>query len=235
MKQLWFLTLVVLAVIGVAFNFCLRGKGLEDGQAGRAFLQGEDGELVEQDGDRSNGRTEVGQARDEEGLLTGFSLTERSGKQISSEDLKGQPYVAGFFFSMCPSICVQQNTKVQQLQERFKDQPIRFLSISCDPEIDTPEVLTKYADRFEADPDQWLFFTGDMTYIRNVGFDRFRLGVMRRGHPEKFALMDANDEMVGLYTWSDEGQWKTLQTDIEKLIASGGTMPKQEVSEAESP
>ena len=228
MRQLWFVMLVVLAVAGIALSFYVNSQKLDDGQAGRAFKEGENGELIEQDGERTEGRAEVDFPRDEDGLLTGFTLTERSGEQVSSDDLKGQPYVAGFFFSTCPSICVQQNSKVQELQEQFKGQPVRFLSISCDPEVDTPEVLTKYAERFNADPEQWLFFTGDMTYIRNVGFDRFRLGVMRKGHPEKFALMDANDEMVGLYTWSDEGQWATLQADIEKVIAAGGVMPKKD-------
>ena len=228
MRQLWFVMLVVLAVAGIALSFYVNSQKLSDGQAGRAFKEGENGELIEQDGERTEGRAEVDFPRDEDGLLTGFTLTERSGEQVSSDDLKGQPYVAGFFFSTCPSICVQQNSKVQELQEQFKGQPVRFLSISCDPEVDTPEVLTKYAERFNADPEQWLFFTGDMTYIRNVGFDRFRLGVMRKGHPEKFALMDANDEMVGLYTWSDEGQWATLQADIEKVIAAGGVMPKKD-------
>ena len=51
--------------------------------------------------------------------LTSFTLTERSGEQVSDDDLEGRPYVVSFFFSTCPSICVMQNQKIQQLQTEF--------------------------------------------------------------------------------------------------------------------
>ena len=225
--------LAIVALVGIGLWFRSRdGSGVPGGQAGMAYQENENGQLVPATGNRPSQRTTIPERENpdgsEEPWLTQFSLIERSGKQIGSHELKGQPYVAGFFFSTCPSICVQQNTKVQQLQERFKDQAIRFVSISCDPEVDRPEVLTNYAQRFSADEQQWLFFTGKMDYIRRVGSEVFSLGVMRRGHPEKFALMDANGKMFGLYTWSDEVQWQGLQKDIERLIAAGGVLESDE-------
>ena len=110
---------------------------------------------------------------EDEAWLSRFELTERSGKKVSSEELKGQPYIVSFFFSLCPSICVQQNQKLQELQEEFEGQPIRFVAISVDPENDTPEKLTEYAARFGADEKQWLFMTGDLTYIRRIGAEIF--------------------------------------------------------------
>lgn len=151
--------------------------------------------------------------------LTEFELTERSGKLISSESFRGQPYVVGFFYATCPSICVRQNEKFKILQDKFRGQPIRLVEITCDPEVDRPEVLAEYANRFEADKDQWLFFTGDMDYISRVGSEIYSIGVMRKGHPEKFALVDASGKIFGYYTWSDAGQWQALQRDMAKLIA----------------
>lgn len=151
--------------------------------------------------------------------LTEFELTERSGKLISSESFKGQPYVVGFFYATCPSICVRQNEKFKILQDKFRGQPIRLIEITCDPEVDKAEVLAEYANRFEADKDQWLFFTGDMDYISRVGSEMYTIGVVRRGHPEKFALVDADGKIYGYYTWSDAGQWQALQRDMAKLIA----------------
>ncbi|MCC6507994.1 MAG: SCO family protein [Pirellulaceae bacterium] len=151
--------------------------------------------------------------------LTEFELTERSGKLISSQSFLGQPYVIGFFYATCPSICVRQNEKFKVLQEKFRGQPIRLVEITCDPEVDRPEVLAEYANRFDADPEQWLFFTGDMDYISRVGSEMYSIGVMRRGHPEKFALVDAKGKIFGYYTWSDAAQWQTLQQDMAKLIA----------------
>jgi protein SCO1/2 len=94
--------------------------------------------------------------------------------------------------------------------------------------VDNPEVLSEYAKKFDADDEQWLFFTGKMDYIRRVGAEIFSLGVVRRGHPEKFALVDASGKIYGLYTWSDEAQWSALVQDIEKMLASGGTLEAEE-------
>jgi protein SCO1/2 len=187
-----------------------------------AYTETESGELIPADGNRATGSTAaaVRQPRgaDEEWLKS-FDLIERSGASVTSEDLKGQPYVLSFFFSMCPTICVQQNEKVQLLQDKFAGQPIRLVSITCDPAMDRPEVLAKYADRFEADPEQWLFLTGDLPYIRRVGAEMFALPVDLRFHAEKFVLVDATGEIFGYYTWTDDVQWQQLQTDMAKLLS----------------
>lgn len=193
------------------------------GEAGVAFIEESDGSVRQATEVRPQKRTQVTSARkpkgSEEKWLTEFELTERSGKLVSSQSFRGQPYVVGFFFATCPSVCVRQNEKFKLLQDKFKGQPIRLVEITCDPEVDRPEVLAEYANRFNADPEQWLFFTGEMDYIERVGSEMFSIGVMRRGHPEKFALVDAEGKVYGLYTWSDPGQWQALQRDMSKLIS----------------
>jgi len=82
---------------------------------------------------------------EDENWLSRFELIERSGETIKSEALLGQPYVVSFFFSTCPSICVQQNQKLKELQDQFEGQGVRFVAISVDPETDTPERLREYA------------------------------------------------------------------------------------------
>ena len=163
MKIYYFGFLSVLAAIGIGLNY------VSSNSAGKAYIQGEDGNIVESDGSRPNGRTEI--VRDNGSnaeWLTKWVLTERSGKQVGTEDLAGQPFIAGFFFSTCPGVCPRQNAKVKELQDEFTGQAVRFLSISCDPEVDTPEVLVDYANAFDADPEQWLFLTGEMKYICEV-------------------------------------------------------------------
>jgi protein SCO1/2 len=158
--------------------------------------------------------------------LTHFELIERSGKTVRSEELKGQPYVVGFFFTLCPSICVNQNAKVKELQDSYRGQPLRLLSISCDPEVDRPEVLREYAQRFDADPQQWLFLTGEMDYISRVAGEMYFLAAERRFHAEKFVLVDAQGKNVGFYTWSDPLQFNELRRDIDKLLA-GETVQRE--------
>ncbi len=152
--------------------------------------------------------------------LSSFELIERSGKTVRSEELKGQPYVVGFFFTLCPSICVNQNGKVKELQEKYRGQPLRLLSISCDPEVDSPEVLREYAERFDADPQQWLFLTGKLPYITRVAAEMYFLAAERRFHAEKFVLVDAQGNNFGFYNWSDPLQFKQLERDIDQLLAA---------------
>ena len=227
--------LITLAVIfGTAFVlWSFDRRSTPDGEAGVAYIETEDGTLVKADIVRPAERTrpaeaDSGSAKTSDGKskewLTSFTLTERSGKRMGSEELKGQPYVAGFFFSSCAGTCPRQNNKVKQLQEKFKGQPVRFVSISCDPEVDRPEVLSAYAERFSADENQWLFFTGDLSYIKRVGAEYFRIPIDRYFHPEKFALIDAEGNNFGYYSWDDANQWQALQVDIEKLVAAGGTI-----------
>lgn len=153
--------------------------------------------------------------------LSQFELTERSGKTIKSEDLLGQPYVVSFFFSTCPSICVQQNQKIKELQDQFEGKKVRFVAISVDPETDTPEKLREYAARFGADKDQWLFMTGDLTYIRRIGAEIYQQPVNKKFHSERFILVDSSGAIEGFYNWPEKVQFRKLQEKIAQMLDRG--------------
>ena len=161
----------------------------------------------------------VAEAKKEDGWLKEFELTERSGKSIQSQDLRGEPYIACFFFSTCPGTCTRQSNQMQLLQNKFKGKPIKFMSISVDPEIDTPNVLSEYADKFQANKDRWLFLTGDMGYIIRIGTEKFFLsGVEKRGHPDKFCLVDAQGDLVGSYSWQAQAERDLLTAHANELL-----------------
>jgi protein SCO1/2 len=162
---------------------------------------------------------EVIRPAEDEAWLSSFELTERSGELVASEDLLGQPYVVSFFFSTCPSVCPQQNQKIKQLQDKFEGQGVRFVAISVDPEKDTPEVLREYAARFGADEDQWLFLTGDLSYIRRIGAEIFQQPVNKQFHTERFVLVDAEGKIEGMYSWGEKAQFEQLQKRIAEMIA----------------
>ena len=180
--------------------------------------------------------TAVGPANDESNLINGtqdpaeavaevswlkdFELTERSGKTVSSHELLGKPYVVSFFFSTCPSICVMQNQKLQELQNMFAGQGVKFLSISVDPEIDRPEVLTEYAKRFGAVEDQWLFLTGDLTYIRRVAAEIYQLAADKKFHSEKFVLVGRDGKIVSFFSWNEPRSFDKLKRAITEQLAT---------------
>jgi len=107
--------------------------------------------------------------------IPNFELTERSGEQFNSEKLAGRPYVVSFFFSTCPTICLDLNRQIARLADQFRNTDLTFLSITVDPKNDSPQVLRQYAEQFQADGKQWLFLTGKWYKIRELGEQRFNV------------------------------------------------------------
>lgn len=106
-----------------------------------------------------------------------FSLTDRSGKTITRADLLGHPWVACFVFTACAGPCPRVTSQMKQLEEQLKDTDVRLVTFTVDPERDTTEVLTRYADTFRADPERWLFLTGDKNEIYHLIHNSFKMPV----------------------------------------------------------
>lgn len=161
-----------------------------------------------------------------------FQLTERDGKLFDSADqLKGKIWVADFFFTSCPGPCLKMNTCMQELQEAIKDKTdVRLVSFSVNPTTDTPEVLSRYAERFKAIPNRWFFLTGDRTKIYHLARESFMLGItdsnsketkLTNGdfiHSTKLALVDRQGVIRGYYDSINSEIIPQLLTDIGNLM-----------------
>lgn len=113
------------------------------------------------------------------GRVPDFSLIERSGRRITLADLLGKVWVANFIYTQCTETCPLQSARVAKLQVEFEgEEDLRLVSITVDPERDTPAVLSRYAERYAADPIRWLFLTGDKRAIYHLAKEGFRLGVV---------------------------------------------------------
>lgn len=113
------------------------------------------------------------------GEVPDFVLTERSGRRISRADLLGKVWIANFIYTQCRETCPLQSATLARLQAEFSgEEDLRLVSITVDPERDSPEVLSRYAERYRADPVRWLFLTGDKRAIYLLAKDGFRLGVV---------------------------------------------------------
>jgi protein SCO1/2/putative membrane protein len=98
-----------------------------------------------------------------------FTLTERSGRPVTRDDLRGKVWVVHFFYSQCQGPCTKTLPAMRELQQTFAGKPdVMLVSISVDPQDDTPELLRRYADDQGADPDQWLFLTGTERDVHQV-------------------------------------------------------------------
>lgn len=218
---------IALICMAVVIMLGCSSRTSSSGVAGNAYVEDEHGNLIPVDLNHETGvaSAPVRPSENQEDWLTEFELMERSGRTVSSQELRGQPYVVSFFFTTCPTICKRQNEKVKLLQKQFQGQPIRLISITCDPDVDVPEVLSIYADQFGADAEQWLFLTGELDYIRRVGAEMYFIAVDRRFHADKFLLVDAEGRIYRSYAWPEEEAWTAMLRDIQIMLDAGGVLP----------
>ncbi len=80
-----------------------------------------------------------------------FSFTERSGKTVTKQDLLGKPWIVGFIFTRCAGPCPQVSGQMSLLQDALADEDVRLVTMTVDPDYDTPEILTRYAKAYGAD------------------------------------------------------------------------------------
>jgi protein SCO1/2/putative membrane protein len=127
----------------------------------------------------------------------------------------GRPAVIGFFFTTCTTVCPPFSANMRRLQDDFAGTDVRLVSVTVDPERDTPEVLTRYADSYTADPDAWWFLTGAEDQIYSWMRTSFHLAVdrlpdkdavlgMQVAHATRLVVMDATGAIRGYYDGDSE-------------------------------
>lgn len=129
-----------------------------------------------------------------------FELVNQDNVKITNETYKGKVYVLEFFFTTCPSICPKMNMSMLQIEKTFFGNPnFGIVSISIDPEHDTPAVLKAHREVLGVKSSNWNFLTGDKKYIfdlSNKGFNLYagQNSQVKGGfeHSGLFALVDKN-------------------------------------------
>lgn len=149
------------------------------------------------------------------GELPAFTLVDTTGASFGSAELRGEPWIASFFFTRCPSICPVLMTRVATLQERFRDAGvtgIRLVSISVDPEHDTPARLREAEPRYGVDPARWKLLTGERAAVQTLLVDGFKVpGLEKLGsdgdlpHTAKLVLVDGRGRVRGYYDSDEPG------------------------------
>jgi protein SCO1/2 len=100
-----------------------------------------------------------------------FALISQDGTRLSLADLRGKVVAVTFIYTSCTDTCPVLTALMAHVQDKLGQdfgERVAFVSITVDPERDTPEVLKQYADTFGADLKGWYFLTGDPAAIRNI-------------------------------------------------------------------
>lgn len=167
--------------------------------------------------------------------LKDFTLTERNGKTVQWSGLAGQVRVVSFFFSSCPANCLQQNLKVREIERAYAGKNLTCVSITCDPDIDSPGRLNEYAVKLEATNNQWLFLTGKLIYIRRVASEVFNVPLDKQTHTEKLIVCDKWGNIRGTFAWNKLDEMAQLRLLVDKLLDETTPPPADEPKVAEQP
>ncbi len=160
------------------------------------------------------------------GQVAEFECVERSGRKVRTSELRGPLTAVTFIFTRCGYACPRLADQVRRLQDATKGaSDLSFVSFSVDPENDTPEVLSRFADEHGADRTRWLFLRPADADVQaaarslklNADPDDPLL------HSNEIVLLDAERRGIALYRPLDDANWlDTCLADLAKLRAAAG-------------
>ena len=157
-------------------------------------------------------------------IIPEFSFTNQYGDNITQENVKNKIYIANFFFTSCPSICIDLTKNLKIVQNAFDDEII-ILSHSVDPEIDTVERLMKYQEINEIDGSNWFLLRGDIDeIIKMAQLGYFAIASVDNHvensliHTENIVLVDNQQRIRGVYNGTSELEMSYLIDDINRLL-----------------
>jgi len=159
--------------------------------------------------------------------ISDFNLLNQNGIEISHNNYDNKIYVADFFFTTCPSICPIMTGNMVYLQNEIKNDEIMFASFSVTPEIDSVEVLKKYALEKGVNDKRWNLMTGDRKEIYDLARksylvvkDNPEAGSHDMIHTENFVLVDKERRIRGFYDGTNVEDMNKIISDIKILLDS---------------
>jgi protein SCO1 len=165
------------------------------------------------------------------GTVNDFALTNQTGAASSLADLRGRVWIADIIFTRCAGPCLKMTRQMKELQDALPvTEKTRLVTLTTDPEFDTPPVLEKYAARFDADTNRWIFLTGTKKEVGALAAGGLKLSAVevkpaeRQSesdlfiHSTRFVIVDKQARLRGVFDTEGEGaDWKA---EKQKILAA---------------
>jgi protein SCO1/2 len=167
------------------------------------------------------------------GEVPAFMLTNQLGTAITREDLRGRVWVADIIFTRCPGPCLRMTRQMKELAEALPPSTkVRLVSLTTDPEFDTPPVLESYAQRFGAERHpNWMFLTGTKQQIAGLSVNGLKLAAVETApedrqspedlfiHSTLFVVVDKRGQLRGTFETGGEGvEWAESKQAILEAV-----------------
>lgn len=152
------------------------------------------------------------------GRVADFTLTNQNGRAVSLADLRGRVWVADVIFTRCAGPCLKMSRQMRDLQQSLsRESRVKLVTLTTDPDFDTPSVLRTYSQRFDADADRWMFLTGSKKALMDLEIGSLKLTAIEKKpeqrenpvdlfiHSTIFVIVDKQGQLRGVFETSGEG------------------------------
>ena len=152
------------------------------------------------------------------GPVADFTLTNQDGHLTTLADFSNRVWVADIIFTRCAGPCPRLTGQMRSLQNFLPpDSPAKLVTLTTDPEFDSPAVLKKYGERFTVDPRRWTFLTGTKNEIAALASGSLKLSAVpvkledRKSvadlfiHTTIFVIVDKRARLRGFFETGGDG------------------------------
>ena len=147
-------------------------------------------------------------------------MTDSKGHPFDAKMLAGSVWILDFIYTNCPAECPLMTSKMHRIAEQVQGEDnLGLLSISVDPDRDTPPVLSAFAQRYGGATAQWHFLTGNPSTVHLLAYTTFHVGdiIGKMDHGTYFILVDKQREIRGYYSSFDSDSMKSVLRDANAL------------------
>ena len=160
-----------------------------------------------------------------------FRLTNQNNLPVTRADLRGQLWLVDIIFTRCAGPCPEMTRRMAELQTAVPtNRPVKFVTLTTDPEHDTPVVLQSYGRRFGAAPARWYFLTGTKQQIADLATRGLRFTALEKEpdkqenpndlfiHSTLFVLVDQQGQARAVFESDDADLQRKVLAAIEHLL-----------------
>jgi protein SCO1/2 len=165
------------------------------------------------------------------GQVVDFTLTNQFGQAVSLATFRDHVWLADIIFTRCAGPCPKMTKLMSELQTALPAKSsVKLVSLTTDPDFDTPSILEIYGKRFNADFQRWSFLTGDKRQIHRVAVDDLKLVLVEKRpevrespqdlfvHSEMITLIDTRGRLRGVYETTEPKSKQRILAAVKTLL-----------------
>jgi protein SCO1/2 len=160
------------------------------------------------------------------GAIPAFALTDQNGEAFGSKNLAGKVVIVDFIFTRCGSICPTLSAEMEKIQYRLRNagDAVHMVTITVDPDYDTPPRLEAYARTYHADERLWTFVTGPYDDVRKAVVQGFKETMEKDpvpgGDPQSdYMILHGGHLILVDQTGHIRGYYDTDDTDVDQMMS----------------